>query len=337
MRKSGVIMELNGEDAVVMAHDGEFCRVKVPSQAQVGSIVDWDAEPGLFSSPCKRSRRRRHFFGSATAAGLVAAFALAVVGWRVGVSVEASQPYANVALDISPGVQMTVNRNMRVISASPMDVKGNLLLASVSVNRMPLGKAVTLLVGTAADKHMIRSHDNILVATSPVSDRMNVTSVSAVQNQVNKDVNAVLKSNLKAAESHLHVYSYEVSDTVWTAAEKLNVSPAKVAAYISEVNLGYHYGLNQLHQANLRAANLEPTNAPVTVTLVDMNPKALYALIQEAIDQSETPTLTDGVQAPPTGGQVRVGGGGQSPAASPSIGLPVESVSLVHLATVQKA
>lgn len=336
MRRSGVIMQLDGEDAVVMTHDGEFCRVKVPYGAKLGAVVDWNSEPTLRSSLRRRSRRRGRWFGGATAAGLVAAFALAVVGWRVGVTVSGNQPYANVALDMSPGIQMTVNRRMKVIKATPMDTKGHLLLASVSVNHMPLASAVKLLVGTAADEHLIQSHDNILVATAPASQRVNPASILTVRNQISQDVNSVLTSNAVAEKSHLRVYTYEVSDNVWAAAQKLNVSPAEVAAYIKEVNLGYHFGLNQLHEVNLSQHPLQSNGAP-TATVVDMNPKALYAFIQEAIDASETPTFTNGVQPPPTGGREPAGAGGQSPAGSTSTGLPVVSVSLVHRSTIQQA
>lgn len=274
-------MALDGRHAVVLTSDGEFCRIATQSNVQVGAEIRWTP---LQHASWQRAKRPVAWLGRgrlAAVGGMVAAMALAAVGWRqLSVQTQTHQAYGYVALDISPGVRFTVNRSLQVIAAQGTDASGRKLLRSIDVRDTSLHTAIAEIVDKALVSTHIPANDNILIATAPATTN-DMSKVSDLQNAAESDVLSVLND---ANHSHPHVYAFAVSYPVWHASVQLKVSPAQVAAYLAEVNSGHLVQLNQLHVVRLSSGLASPIQE--SSEKVNMNDSSqIKALIRAAIRQ----------------------------------------------------
>jgi hypothetical protein len=256
VQKTGVIMETNGRQAVVLTMDGEFCSVTVPANAGIGAEVQWEPVQSSFvrTTSFQTGRNRFRFKVAAAAVGLVACLTVAAGIWHGSGTMSGHRAYAYVALDISPAIKITVNRDMRVLQVTSSDPAGKTLLQGVHLKNIGLDDAVKTIVQKAADEGLIRGDNNILIAASPVSTTGDV-NVKTMQTAVQRDVKQALSGDSHTEKLHPHIYSYEVSPKVWAAADRLQISPAQLAAYVVENHNGHHVDLSAVHTVQLKGAN----------------------------------------------------------------------------------
>jgi hypothetical protein len=133
-RIGGVVLEVRGGRAVVLA-DGRFLRLRAVEGWQPGQEVWLRLPRDQGGRPWRR----------ALAAAAAAAGTIAVV--LTGSAVAAALPVAVVSVDLSPGVQLTVNHWARVVQEAAPGPAGARLLARVGPLRdLPVQEAVARLV-----------------------------------------------------------------------------------------------------------------------------------------------------------------------------------------------
>lgn len=163
----GIVLEVNEEEAIVLAKDGSFQVVPVERDQPlaVGDEVDIPA----VSSPVVKHKRR---FRYPAVALLVSSFIiiLAVVGalvmWPDNTAV------AYVQLDFNPSVELSVNRSMEVLSLTGINAEGKQLVQYMTDwSRHSLHNVLVNMLITAQDHGYLGEITSILVTTTLTDDK----------------------------------------------------------------------------------------------------------------------------------------------------------------------
>lgn len=229
-RVAGVVLEVSGRSAVVMA-EGRFLRVPAMPGWESGEEI-WVALPRRTSWAVRLPRRM--------AVALIGCVATGSVGvlWA---GVASAQVAAVVSVDINPSLQMSVDAQGRVLHVTAMDADAKGLLAQGSLTALPLQEALTTVVTRAVAEGYLSTDQGTVAAPvvfvavapahrgTPVLPPPVATAVSQAQTQVQ----AVLDQK-------------SISATVAvTQAPESDLRPAKVA--------GLSLGKYDLYQ-NVKAA-----------------------------------------------------------------------------------
>ncbi|HVB09438.1 MAG TPA: hypothetical protein VNM16_03615 [Bacillota bacterium] len=159
----GVVLELSGQQAVVLDETGLFRRVPAAGQGwQVGDEV-WLDVGGRAAASSAGGRRQAwwHSRGFAVAAACVVLLAIAVpFGYQAEVN---AQTVAVVTFDVNPSVELDLNSSAQVLRALPLDADGRTLLGHVRLGGAPLGVAIADLTSAAAAEGFISKTETVPV------------------------------------------------------------------------------------------------------------------------------------------------------------------------------
>lgn len=248
VQRIGIVMNLQAKTAIVLTKDGEFCKIPRTPDLVLGTEVTWNANTiqsrlAILKQAARRGMKPQ-VWRTAAAAGLAACLVGGLAVWQlVG---HAEQAYAYVAVDISPSVKVAVDQKLRILSWGPTDSDGHTLLGKMHLHRgEPLQTFIHDLVLTAVDSHMIPTRDHILVATAPGSANASTDDVT-VQHVAQTAVESAL-TNQSARNLHPEVVSIAMPGSVWRAADRLKVSPAKFATFVAARKKGLNVHLNDLN------------------------------------------------------------------------------------------
>ncbi|MCL6636829.1 MAG: anti-sigma factor domain-containing protein [Alicyclobacillus sp.] len=238
MRRTGIVLEVGTDYAIVLSRDGEFCRIPKAAAMDVGSEVEWDAAQlaGDAVAGARRTRpggRAWWRWALATGAACVSMGAALWFG-QTALRPQTAEAYAFVSVDANPGVSLEVDGQLRVVRAVANDAQGSALLAQLQLQGLSLEQAVADWVRAAQQKTGQR--DGIVVASAPGEDNSDVARVQAVASAGVKS--AVQQTSGADAGYQPAVYTLVLSPDVWQAAKQAHVSPGKLAVYLVAADEG---------------------------------------------------------------------------------------------------
>ncbi|OFW79071.1 MAG: hypothetical protein A2201_12210 [Alicyclobacillus sp. RIFOXYA1_FULL_53_8] len=235
MQRSGIVMTVEDQFAVVLTKDGQFCRVPFSPGMEVGRQLQWleDGTEANRMATGRGARRLRqwHSWRRYGTAGIAASLLIAVGAWFAGSTLlpMQAQAYAYVSVDINPSVSFTVDKNLKVLSAVGVNADGKALLGLVKLEGKSLSAAMTEVVTAAISQHMMPLRDSILVTAAPVRA---ADSVSEIETQAEHDLQDAIQTNPAARSLQPSVFSLGLSHAVWEAADEANIPPGKLAVYL---------------------------------------------------------------------------------------------------------
>ncbi len=130
-----VIRVLPGNRAVIMSSQCEFKEIRTGKRVRPGDEVVY--------SPGDVCERRYPVRIVAVAASFIL---LCVVAWSAFQQAAGARVYAQIAFQINPGFEITVDRNLRVSSAAGFDDRGEALIKSASIVGRDLDGAISEIV-----------------------------------------------------------------------------------------------------------------------------------------------------------------------------------------------
>jgi len=133
--KGTVIRVLPGNRAVIMSSQCEFKEIRTGKRVRPGDEVVY--------SPGDVCERRYPVRIVAMAASFIL---LCVVAWSAFQQAASARVYAQIAFQINPGFEITVDRNLRVSSAAGFDDRGEALIKSASIVGKDLNRAISEIV-----------------------------------------------------------------------------------------------------------------------------------------------------------------------------------------------
>lgn len=152
--KKGIIIEVHKDKAIIMNEKGQFDEINATSGMYVGREIE---------------------YGDSSAMKVVATLCMlfAMIGGIFGFNYHINQttPVSYVAVDINPGVEFTLNVYDRIISASPTNEDGKLVLAGIDYKGEDIDTAVENFVSEATQLGYIdQGKDDNAVLITVVND-----------------------------------------------------------------------------------------------------------------------------------------------------------------------
>lgn len=210
-----VVMEVNGDRAVVLDGNGGFMKVRNRGYS-VGQ------------------RLRRLPRASSAVLGRWAAVAAALVLLVAGGTVAYCTPYTQVSLDVNPSIELSLNLFDQVIDATPMNADGERILAQARALYGNLPGAVQAIVDELAAQGYIEpgsEADILLTAASRDQDRSQALLQSAVRTAEERTeqlkINANVIGECVNAELRQRAREYGVSPGKLMLAERYALSTGK--------------------------------------------------------------------------------------------------------------
>lgn len=136
----GIIAQIEGKYAVVLAQDGSFRKVRAKPYMETGIEIDMDQPAGKLQNT--------RLVMKVTS---IAAAALLTLGAGYG-AYSYAMPYSYVHLDINPSVELTANVYDRIIKAEALNEDGRKLLEGSSLKFSRIETCVSDLLDIAVEK-----------------------------------------------------------------------------------------------------------------------------------------------------------------------------------------
>lgn len=166
MRKmQGMVLRVEERHVVVVTDEGDFLRIRMPARRPL---------PGqTLEIPVKQPRAFRPYLA-------VAAILVMLIAFSALRPLAISPAVASVALDMTPSVELTVNKDNVVIRAEAHNPEGENLLQQLEVKDLDVYRAVNLITAKAAEMNFFKPEGKNLVfaAVVPLRDEENTTSIN---------------------------------------------------------------------------------------------------------------------------------------------------------------
>lgn len=293
--RRGLVLEIQGQQAVVLTPDGDFCRIPMSPEMVVGQEVAF-APPFVSAAStrsavhgCTRPLRRHARFARQrvwSIFGSVAAVAVIAVGtWMYSGLAHpvTAQAYAWISIDVNPSAALAVSRSMQVVSAKGTDTDGDAMVADLHLAGMSLAQASQAIVRYASAHQQLNQGGAILVSVSLVQPNANVASV---QSAAGADVEtAIRQSGLPSTQRATEVFTIAVPTSVWQAADSAHISPGRLMSVLVAAQEGHKTGLMDVQGKILGQVWSDPLaqTALKRIQLSDL--PSLTAMLQTLADQ----------------------------------------------------
>lgn len=233
--KKGVVMEIRKRHIIVMTKDGEFCRAKPDEHAHIGEEVEFSPAP-LYSFSCIMNRK---MYSVPLAFFVVMMFVIPFLS-----VIQPGKVYGVVSLDMDPSIELAVNDNYEIVSASGYNEKGRTFLNELdkSFEGMSLVSAATLLIKEGYRQDSFDSTNTVLISSS-----------LSFQKEDNWGEEFETWSEKLSGEYDFDIYSVTVGTEIAEKAQEASLSPAKLLL-LSYFNAG---GLESSQVINLPLQELK--------------------------------------------------------------------------------
>lgn len=148
--KTGIVMEINGNKATLLAAGGEFVAVKAQAGWQKGQVVAFAPRP-----------KAVHFAKRWVA---VAACLLVLFSAAAGAVWLSATPASIISIDINPSIELSVNRFGTVVGFTAYNQDGDQLLQSVHIKGENYQQALQTLLQSSVMEALL-AQDNFLAFT----------------------------------------------------------------------------------------------------------------------------------------------------------------------------
>lgn len=241
-RKRGVILEVDGRVARVLASGGEFRAIRAPKGLGVGDEVDLeDREPAYDLLP---------------RLALVATLVVLLVFSGASLNALArsfNEVAAYVTVDINPSVELGVNRWGWVISARGLNAEGGELLSGTEYRAFKLADLVSELTRRAAERGYIAAGkpNAVIVAAAPAAPR---AQTDALTHELAR-VKAQAAAAAAPSDPSVAVTTIMASDPALRAdAQAVNLSLGKYAVILEARRSGVPVRVSDVERDGLAKA-----------------------------------------------------------------------------------
>jgi hypothetical protein len=287
VKQRGVVLKIQNGYCYVLTPDRRFLKVPALPNAAIGQEIEWihpELEEG--NSPQGRSGSRWKRFWLPVA-GVAASFLLALGIWQGRTWFQPANAFAYVSLDINPSIELSVDRNRRVLEQHAWNDDGKKVLSEISIAHDPVQQAIRKITKQAQLDGFLKPDSDILVTATPVDtrDTRDLQSIQQLQNFLVSDIRSTLPAKT------VLVKGMTVSSEVRKAAEKAHLSPGKFALYLQAQAQGVPITVDQLQKQPI--SELVKNNQTLKSILDEVNPERLDDLLGKWNKQQLLPSQRD--------------------------------------------
>ena len=176
---------------------------------------------GAIPITAARARPKKHrWLPLAAAACLV----LAVTGGGVGYYLQSNTVASIISLDVNPGVELTVNRQEKVLSAAPTNEDAVDILDGMELKGTPLDVAMNAIVGSLVKNGYVDELANSILITVEDED---TARGARLQQELTSQADAVLAS--AQVNGAILSQTFQHNDALQQKADEYGISAGKAA------------------------------------------------------------------------------------------------------------
>lgn len=188
--------------------------------------IDLSTPQEIYLRPSRRARIYRRMRNLAVAAA--ACLCVAVLGGGVTVY-QNNRVDSVVGIDVNPSIELSVNRNEKVLSANPLNDDAQIILDDMDLKNVDLDIAVNALIGSMVRNGYLDELDNAILVTVTNDNEKKAASLR-------RDVVGDVESSLQEHSVQAVVYDQQmkVTDEIQKLSEEYNISYGK-AYFLQEL------------------------------------------------------------------------------------------------------
>ena len=188
--------------------------------------IDLSTPQEIYLRPSRRGRMYRRMRSVAMAAA--ACLCVAVLGGGV-TFYQNHRIDSVVGIDVNPSIELSVNRNEKVLQANPLNDDAQIILDDMDLKNVDLDIAVNALIGSMVRNGYLDEIDNAILVTVTNDDEKKAASLR-------KDVVVDVESSLQEHSVQAVVYDQQmkVTDEIQNLSEEYNISYGK-AYFLQEL------------------------------------------------------------------------------------------------------
>lgn len=198
--------------------------------------------------PISAPKRRKRILSWITAACL----ALAIGGGVAGVRYQQANAVASVvSLDVNPCVRLEVNREEKVLSATPVNDDANQILDGMDLTGTDLKVAVNAIIGSLLKHGYVDELANSVLISVEDDD---LTRGAALEEKLTGEISQVLES--ASINGAILSQSFATDDALQQKAEEYGISQGKAALIQTLVDSSSHLTFESLVGLSINELNL---------------------------------------------------------------------------------
>ena len=198
--------------------------------------------------PISAPKRRKRILSWITAACL----ALAIGGGVAGVRYQQANAVASVvSLDVNPCVRLEVNREEKVLSATPVNDDANQILDGMDLTGTDLEVAVNAIIGSLLKHGYVDELANSVLISVEDDD---LTRGAALEEKLTGEISQVLES--ASINGAILSQSFATDDALQQKAEEYGISQGKAALIQTLVDSSSHLTFESLVGLSINELNL---------------------------------------------------------------------------------
>jgi hypothetical protein len=160
------------------------------------------------------------------------------------------QVVANLALQVNPAINLRLGDRNMVVDVIGLDEQGRALVTGLNITGKGVQEALSIIAGALREAGFLTAERRILVALSPVGDRLGESELRAL----NGTVKDALRRYLEEHDLPVKVISVVITAELADVVQNLDLEPedyvdlvdeAGTAAAIEALKLGKELGINQ--------------------------------------------------------------------------------------------
>ena len=196
-----------------------------------------------------KPNKRKHVLRYLAAA---AAFLL-IVGCAFGLirNADAKNVYTTVMIDVNPSVQINANKNERVLSVTPLNRDGEVIIGELDFSGSTIDVAVNAVIGSMLKHGYITETRNAILISVMSKDKAEAAELNS---KLYTEVNA----QLSASAIDASVLSQDMTDSNTESnrlADEYGISCGKAQLIDTIINAGHPYTFEELAHMSISALN----------------------------------------------------------------------------------
>lgn len=281
MAEKGIILEIEGRQAIVLTAGGDFRRVPLPSAA--GTVGDEIDLPSLWNRSVVSLWQRRVWWLAPVAAVLIVVLLLPLWPWS---KVNAATYY--VSIDINPSLELTLNGRERVIEARGLNQEGQNLLTRLNFRGQPVAVVLRNLLQLAVEEEYLKSDGAVVIAVTPAGKTLDQRAVQAAQRLQEEGRQALAE---KARQVPLQALT--TTRTLRQEAQTLNLSSGRYAVLLEAQSQGLSILPQDLKKERLSTVITRVGGDVRKILQETQREKAMEALAQKFREKNLGPKSKD--------------------------------------------
>ncbi|KEO82252.1 anti-sigma factor domain-containing protein [Tumebacillus flagellatus] len=245
MQSKGIVMQIAGEQAIVMTKDCQFRKIPFLDGMAIGAEVELPADVTVV--PSVKKSKRSWYSKPWRKTGLAAASVLLAIGLWGSQSFLGEKPaYAYVTVDINPSVELSIDKDSHVLQAVALNDEANSVLNSVKLKGLTVDQAVEQLAQTAGQQGYFQNQTEVIITASAAVDEAKLKQGNIDLIQLEDNLVSKVKTVAATQSPGVEVEGLLVSKDVREAAKQEGVSPGKYALYLNATSNGIDVDLEDL-------------------------------------------------------------------------------------------